>query len=634
MKYRKILIMPALLLVVLTLSACGSKTDQAEKKADPMKVRGQTVGQSLSAKQSLEYPGTVVAESEAIIVAKASGNLTGANFKVGDSVTLGQELAKIDDVNSPAYNANSFNNSQIKQAKLAVSQAESGYNLAKTSYGNLLVSSVKDLRSAEISRDQAAKGQSNLAATSEESLKSAELSFETAKIAAEQARVSLENRQKLADQGAKDAKDNANLIADSAVNTASGMIININIITGFDTNNTVTVPYAANLGAMDNNSLTAAKQSYIDAKEEYTSYAAAKFNSVSDKVAAAKKLAEAIKKMVDDTKYLLDKTITSNVLPQTSLTGVSLSGLQSTAAGYQTQMNGILSQVSGASQALINTDLNNASLLDSLKQAYELAKQQQASAEQALNNLKAGNTSQKDQAGFVYNLAQNQYDNLKVKIEAQVSAAKTQMETAQLQYNNAVVALQSLYDAHSVISPLAGTITKVSVADGQAVAPGQAIATVSQTQNIKIQFYIEPDSLSSIKPGLPVTVVDDKNREFPGIVAAVSPQADVLTRRFLAEVKLENSSGLFLGTVVTVKVDIIKTAADSGVIILPLAAITVGQSGNYIFIVEGSQAKRTAVEIKEVLGELAKVKVDLPAETVVIIDGNKLLQEGTEVVLN
>lgn len=634
MKNKKILLIPVLLLFVFLLSACGKKDTSAPTVAPvPISVKGQTVSESLSIKQDLEYPGMVVAESEASIVAKVSGNLTAANFKVGDQVTLGQELGKIDDVNSASFNPSNYNTSQIKQATNAVSQAEAAYNLAKNNYDNLLISSVKDLRSAEISRDQAAKGQSNLDITAAESIKSAELAYDTSKIAVEQARLTLENRQKLADQAAQDINTNAENTASSVLSLASTVITNINNITALDPNNTVSISYRSNLGALDSSTYEATKQSYQAAKNAYTDYGLKKFASLDDKLKAIRIVVDAVKKLTDDSKLLFDKTITSTNLPQTSLTGPSLSNLQAAVAAYQTQMSGAISQIDGTTQALTNINLNNTSLLDSLRQAYDLAKQQQASAEQALNNLKAGNTSQKDQAGFVYNLAQNQYDNLRVKIESQILGAKTQMETSQFQYTNAVTALQSLYDAHSVIVPLTGTITKVFIANGEAVAPGQPILTVSQTQNIKVQFYVAPDNLAAIKPGLAVKVVSDNNTSYDGVVAAVSPQADPITRRFLVEVKLEKNGDLFLGTVVTVKLSLIKSVNVPDSIIIPLAAVTVGQNGSYIFVSENNQAKKVAVEIIEVIGEVAKIKVALPAETIIITDGNKLLSEGQAISL-
>jgi len=633
MKKKKIFFLILLLPLVLTLSACGKKTVPLVTPPTPVSVQGQSMAESLSVKRELNYPGMVAAESEATIAAKASGNLTDVKFKVGDQVVLGQELAKIDDVSSASFNPNNFNTNQIKQAKLAVQQAESVYNLARESYNSLLISAVKDLQQAEIARDQASKGRNNLETTAAESIKSAELAYETSKIATEQARLTLDNREKLAAQSAIDTKTNAELTASSVTSTASATITNLNNLLALDDNNTVTINYRSNLGALDVSSYDRAKTSYQLAKEEYNTYAKKVFTSINERVTAATKVASAVKQFADDAKLLLDKTITSANLPASSLTGASLTGLQATVSGYQAQMNAAVGQINSTQQALANVDLSNSGLLDSLRQSYELAKQQEASVEQALTNLKAGNISQKDQAGFALNLAQNQYDNLKVKIESQVMAAKTQMENAQRQYDSAAYTLQSLYDAHSVIAPLAGTITKVFVAEGESVNPGQPIATVAQISNIKVQFYVESANLVDIKPGLPTTVVDNSNNSYAGIIAAVSPQADPITRRFLVEVKLGNSAGLLLGTVVNVKFNLVKTVNAPGLAILPLAAVTVGQNESYIFIAENNQAVKVVVEVQEVIGELAKVKVDLPLEAVIITEGNKLLQPGTALTL-
>ena len=634
MKSKKLSLTVLLLLLALTLSACGKVTEDTVAPPAPLAVKGQTVGESLSVKQDLSYPAMVAPDSEATIVAKASGNLTAVKFKVGDSVYLGQELAKVDDVNSTSFNAANFNTNQIKQAKIAVSQAQAAYDLARTSYNNLLISSVKDLRSAEIARDQASKIQSNLDITTAESLKSAQLAYDTAKIATESANSTLTNREKLSLQGAQDAQTNADLAANSVASNAGAIITNINNLGSFDDKNNVAIGYRTNLGALDSSTYDTAKQDYKDAQAIYADYLAQKFSTVADKVDAAIALANATKTLTGDTKRLLDKSIPSSSLPQSAASGVSLSGLQAAVAGYDAQINASLSQINASKQALTNVDLNNTTLLDSLRQALRIAQQQEASAKQALVNLQSGNTSQQNNAGFSANLAENQYENTKVKIESQINAAKTQMETAQMQYNNASVSLQSLYDAHSVIAPLDGTITKVFVTDGQAVVAGQAIATVSQTDNLKIQFYIEAENLSEIKSGLPVKVVDSSNVSYDGLISAVSPQADQTTRRFLAEVKLENPKGLLLGTVVTVNLEIKKDAKQAGTIILPLSAVTIGQNGSFIFINDNGLAKKVTVTVAEVIGELAEVKVDLPASAVIITEGNRLLQEGQAITLN
>jgi membrane fusion protein (multidrug efflux system) len=629
MKSQKKLLL-LMLLPLFFLSACGQSEEPVSSEVPPVPVKVQSVSDSSAVKQSFSYPGLVVSDSEASVIAKSSGTITGLKVKVGDQVAVGQELAKIDEVNS-SFNAASFNAGQIKQAQIAVASAETAYNLAKSNYENILVSSVKDLRSAEITRDQAAKGQINLDITTSQSIKSAELAYETAKIATEQARTTLENRERSVSQSNDDVITNAGLAADSAISATAAVITNINNIAGLDDDNKISIPYRPNLGAMDASAYDQAKQAYQIAKQVYKDYSAKQFSDVSSKLDGAIKVVEAGRNLSDKVKFLFDKSISSDVLPQTSSTGNSLNNLQSAAAGYQTQMNSAANQANAAKQSLANTGINNSTALDSLRQAYQIAIQQEASAKQSLANLKSGNASQQDQAGFNVNLAQNQYENTRVKIESQVSSSRMQMESAKLQYNNAVTALQSLYDSHSLISPIAGTVTKLPIADGQTVSQGQVALVVSQPENLKIQFYVEADNLQSINPGLPAKIIDAGGTEYSGLVVTVSPQADSLTKRFLAEVKLDEGSSLLLGTVVDVKLDIIKNAASAEFSILPLSAITIGQNEKYIFIADNGVAKKVPVEVNEVIGEYAQIKTDLAANAAIVIDGNRLLREGQTV---
>ena len=634
MKKRNFSLLLVLVLPIL-LSGCGTKNVAPEASAPAIKVKAQSVSAGQAISQNLEYPAIVAASTEAKLIAKSSGTLSGADFKVGDEIKLGQILAKIDDIGVAGFNTNGINSNQIKQAIIAVEQAQASYQLARSNYENLLVSSAKDLRQAEIARDQAKSGQTNLGLTSEESIKSAELAYETAKIATEQARLSLINRQKQMQQGIIDANDNADLAATMAANTAGSVLTGINNLASFDDNNVVVISYRGNLGALDSNSYNKADNDYQAAKEAYDAYIAASFTDISQRLQAVIAMTEKVKQLADSSKYLFDKSIPSSSLPQSAAAGVSLSSLQSAASSYQSQLNAVIGQARGAAQALTNVLLNNDGTLDALQQAYELAKNQEASATQNLNNLKAGNNSQSDQAGFSVNLAQNQYENLKVKIDSQVMAAKTQADTAQLQYNNASVALQSLYDIHSLISPIAGTVTQKLANNGDTVSAGQVVALVSQVDSLKVKFFVEPEYILDMKLGMPVEVVTADKQSYPGLISSVSAQADAATKRFQVEVQLDDQAKPLLGTVVTVKLSLAsKVVAGEGSVIVPLSALEIGQNGNFIFLFDNGKAHRVEVELQKVWGEQAQIKLDASPESLIIIDGNKLLRDGDAVEIS
>lgn len=624
-----ILILPVILIIC---AGCGQKTDSDKSKETPAaSVKTQTVGQSTTFQEKIEYPAIISAGQEAKIIAKTAGNASDVKFKVGDQVKMGDILAKIDDPDktnaSGQYN---FNTSQVKQAKVAVEQALTNLQLSQTNYNNLLISSANDLRQIEIAKNQAQVGEKNIGNTTSENFKSAQLAYETAKIASEQAKLNLENRKKSANQSSQDIQTNSQTTADTIANACGSLISSINNIIAFDTTGGISVTYATNLGALDINSYNNAKSAYLETVRINNQYQAKNFYSSLDKVKAVIVLAQQIKKMVDSTKYLLEKSITSNVLPLTSLTGTSLSGLQTTVSGYQGSINSNISQLNSVKQALENTDLNNDTTLSSLEKAYELAKNQEAAAKQNMENLKAGNTSQKDNANFSVEAAKNQYETAKSKIDTQIAVSKSQVDLAQLQYSNAAIALQNLYDIHVAISPIDGTITKKSVENGDTISAGQILAIVSQMKNIKLSFFVDQTVLTSIKPGQSVEIVDNDGKAYPGKISSVSLQADANTKRFSVEAIPDVADSNFsLGTVMTVRVPITKIAENKDAIILPLSSIAISANENYIYILdENNKAKKISIKIKKVEGESAEIIADLASSTKIVIDGNKLIQEG------
>lgn len=617
----------------LTLSACGPTAEEESEEIKPVSVSGRAVSETLIWEQELSYPGIVSSESEAKIIAKTGGTISGFEVAIGTKVVPGQELGRIDD--QVEVSGNNFNAGQIKQAQIGVEQAQSAYQLARTSYENLLLSSTKDLKSAELSLVQATTNEKNLTITTGEGFKSAELAYETAKIAAEQAQNNLTSGQKQLAQAEVDALENATLAADSAIATAGSLLSGINNMAAFDDNGVVTINYSPSLGALEAGSYGQAEWAYEQAKDLYDNSLKSDYPDIPARLRVATTVLKETKAAVDATKYLLEKSIPSATLPQTAAGGASLSGLQQQVAAYQTQANGALAQAQAAEQGLNSLDLSRETTIQNLEKAYQLAQQQEATAAQNLNNLRAGNTSQQDQAGLAADLAQNQYENLQVKMSSQLAAARSQMDSARLQYENAQVALQNLFDVHSIIAPISGTLTSRSVNNGDTVSAGQVVATVSQVEKLKVRFYLEADRLGDIQAGTAALVKDNSGREYSGVISSVSQQPDERSRRFLAELSLEQDEGLVIGSVVDVKIKITQTLkADAGLSWLPLSALNIGQNETKILVFDNGYAREQIVTVAEVQGEMAKVETDLGLEEIIITTGNKLVDPGQAITLS
>lgn len=624
-----LLVVGGLVYLGVTRQKPADDTVKAETASIPVRV--QKASESFESTEIVTYPGMIQAENEATIIAKTNGTAANIAFQVGDRVEIGQELIKIDDVNSNGASASQsgLNADQVKQAELAVQQAMTSLQLARNNEATLLLSSNRDLQQAQITANQSSSAQQNLQKTTEESLKAAQSNYETAKIATEQARLALENRQKMSDQSSQDVKTNADTTMANAADACASVISTINTLTGVEVSSGGIVAYRDLLGRLDATSSEKAHQSYVAAVAALKTYRSGTYADQASRLSAVTLLTQATKKLTDDTKYMLDKTSVTADFSQ-----ATLSSIQAQVIGFQTQANGLQSQLDQVNQALTNTGLTNSSTLDALQKAYEIAQQQEQTAAQSIENLKAGNTTQTDQVTFSVQSAQNQLEATKTRVNGQISSMKSQVDLAQIQYQNAVIALQNISDAHHVISPIAGVIVKKNVSNGDTISQGQTLAVVGTPDQLKIAFFIDQESLNMVSPGLEVRVSSPDGNSASGTVVSISPQADATTHRYEVEVRPILTEGVHfpLGSIVDVSLPLRKIASQ-GNILVPLSSIDVTPNGSFLTIVQDEKAERIQIDIKRILGEMVEIQAPITPETVIVVDGNRLTSSGSPVTI-
>jgi multidrug efflux pump subunit AcrA (membrane-fusion protein) len=614
------------LIVIFTLSACSKKTEEelVEEEKSSFKVSGQYLNEYSSFKQELTYSGIVFPLAEANIVAKVSGTLIDSQVNLGDMVSVGERLARIDDLTLSSNQDNFFNANQIKQAEIAVSQAKNSYDLALDNYNNILSSSAKELKQTEIALEQSLKNKDNLELTINESLASAEIAYETAELSAEQAKLNLDNQTSQFNQARENLKENSILSINSSLNTASSLLTGINNITSFDSNNSVNIEYKNNLGALDSSSLIKSKNLYNQAKNQNEKIAdintdlqvLANLKNYSNEVII---FAEIVKELADSTKVLFNKTITSSSLSQAQLTT-----LQNQVASFQSQASNALSQAKGVKQSLNNFELEYKNTLELLEKSYSLALKQKETAEQNLNNLKAGNISQSDQAFFNAQLATNQLDNVEIKLKSQIESAQAQVNSAKMQYDNALLSLENLYDSYTLLSPLSGVVSSKQFDNGDTISAGQLVYTISQTNGLKVVFFIEQSQINFLELGQEIII----NNSVSAIISSLSPQADSFSKKFKVEALLPDNQLFKPQTVVDISITLNRRSFEEDIYFIPLSSLNINQSGSFIYIVSDNKAKEKEVEILEVIGERAKIRVEDGAESIIIIDGNRRLQAG------
>lgn len=242
------------------------------------------------------------------------------------------------------------------------------------------------------------------------------------------------------------------------------------------------------------------------------------------------------------------------------------------------------------------------------------------------NNLKSANVQQLEQA-----LSQAKSASALAKRTVQNHSGivnQTAHDIAKSQAQSVQIALQAALDNHLITAPISGKITSQNVALGDSVTQGQLLATMSKSNQVKIQFFVDAEQYTNFSVGLPLTLTDNNQKNFTAKIITISPQADSATGKFLIEALPDEKNSLLSGTVIDVIFPITKTATKNDSILIPLSAITIGQNESYLFIAENGKAKKTIVSIDNITGEVAQINLSLPKETQIIITGNKTLQDG------
>lgn len=212
------------------------------------------------------------------------------------------------------------------------------------------------------------------------------------------------------------------------------------------------------------------------------------------------------------------------------------------------------------------------------------------------------------------------------------SATKTAKDIAKLQLENAQVALASALDSHTVAAPISGKIVSRDVSLGDSVSAGQTVATISKTGKLKVSFFVEQEKIGSFSVGQKINLVLSDGTSRNAAISNIAPQADQATKRFQIEALPEDSTDLLAGTIVMATVGQAQTAEAANHFILPLSAVTVAQNENYIFIANGETAKKVLVEIIKISGESVEIKADIDDDSEIIIEGNKLLKDGSKII--
>jgi RND family efflux transporter MFP subunit len=235
-------------------------------------------------------------------------------------------------------------------------------------------------------------------------------------------------------------------------------------------------------------------------------------------------------------------------------------------SGYQVGINGEVSSILSVQNTLENTRINNRLAIDNSQSQLDLAQIEYNNADIGLQNAKDG-------------------------AELQNSAAKSQYDNAAYSYNNLTLA-----------APFSGTILSHYAKAGEQVSVGQELIELGNISIVEITVDVDVDFAKAIKLNDKV-MIDDT---YEGIVSEIEPIGDLASGKVSIKVQSQDSEDLVAGNSAEVKFEL--SYEDVNTVVVPIKSVTIEASGNYVYVVgEGGKVERRNVNLGQIYGDKVSV---------------------------
>jgi RND family efflux transporter MFP subunit len=217
------------------------------------------------------------------------------------------------------------------------------------------------------------------------------------------------------------------------------------------------------------------------------------------------------------------------------------------------------------------------------------------------------------------------------KIQLAYEAAKAQNQQAEA----ALALAEWQMDVSVMRAPFRGVITGRYLNEGDMINPqmpgAPGVVSLMDLSKVKIRIGVSELEVTMIQKNQPVLVSLDvyPDRKFHGSVYAVNAAANPLTRTFEVQVAIPNKESLLKGGMF-VRVDVV-TQEKVGVIVIPYDAVLGTQSDRYVFIVEDNRAVKRPITQGIIQNDRVEVLRGLNAEERLVILGQQMLHNGSEV---
>ncbi|MET0287503.1 MAG: efflux RND transporter periplasmic adaptor subunit [Polyangiales bacterium] len=271
---------------------------------------------------------------------------------------------------------------------------------------------------------------------------------------------------------------------------------------------------------------------------------------------------------------------------------------------------------------------------DKVKQGQNLVRLDADEASLRVQQTAAGAAQAKAQ----YELARAEYERLAPlldrgtitpqqlqRLESQRDALKSATEAAHVAQSDAA----RMQTNTTVRAPFAGVISKVSMEVGEVATmmPPSTLVRLVDLSSVDVRVRVHERELSRIAIGDAIEAnFSSSKQKAQGKVTFISPEIDPRTRNAEVVTRIPNPQGL-LRAGMFAEIAIKPHAVDDSLVI-PSSAVAGTGDDRYVYVIDGTAAKRVKVRVAPVDGRLVELLEGLPVGTRIVSEGLGRLSDG------
>jgi len=218
-------------------------------------------------------------------------------------------------------------------------------------------------------------------------------------------------------------------------------------------------------------------------------------------------------------------------------------------------------------------------------------------------------------------------DKQGIAATSDVDQARSEAAAAEARLNTVLARLED----RLIRAPFSGVLGFRQVSPGTLLTPGEAIATLDDISQIKLDFTVPETVLGLMQKGgkIVASSVSWQNRNFEGVVHAVDSRVDPVTRAAVVRAVIDNEDGaLRPGMLLTVRVVTEERAA----IVIPEKSVVQVSDSAFVYLVDEEQkAKRTPVQLGSRQPGVVEITEGLAEGDRIVTEGIIKLRDGMQV---